>query len=380
MGKVLFLLRRYCPGEAWTNRVLAYAKSFAEEGEEVYLYFLISDKKRSYYSIDIPGVNVVNLFENDGFLAKRFRLLSFLKNLLVFKKSVQFGDKYFVYGGYEYQLCIASLIKHKAKVFCEITEHPAIYGNSRFINWSNVRKIKLLKNLDGLFVISKSLEQYYISQGIDSKKIHIINMFVDESRFIGLQRTVSEKYVAYCGAVSYEKDGCDTLIRAFNIFHKTHPSYKLYIIGKGVNEMVLPSLIKLTQELHITDSVIFTGAVPPEKIPQLLFNASILALARPDNLQAKNGFPTKLGEYLATGNPVVVTKVGEIPNFIKHMINGLLAEPDNPVDFAEKLCWIVENPIMAQNIGAKGKELISNAFNSLAQSKKALQFIRGGIR
>ena len=115
-------------------------------------------------------------------------------------------------------------------------------------------------------------------------------------------------------------------------------------------------------------------------IPQLLFNASILALARPDNLQAKNGFPTKLGEYLATGNPVVVTKVGEIPNFIKHMINGLLAEPDNPVDFAEKLCWIVENPIMAQNIGAKGKELISNAFNSLAQSKKALQFIRGGIR
>lgn len=376
MGKVLFLLRRYCPGEAWTNRILAYAKSFAEEGENVYLYFLISDKNRSDYNIDIPGVNIVNLFENDGFLAKRFRHLSFLKNMLAFMKLVQFGDKYFVYGGYQYQLYIANLIKHKASVFCEITEHPDVFGNSRFIKWNNVRKIRLLKKLNGLFVISKSLKQYYISQGIDSDKIHVINMFVDGSRFIGLQKLVSEKYVAYCGAVSYEKDGCDTLIRAFNIFHKKYPSYKLYIIGKGVNDMIIPSLKKLAQELQISDSVIFTGAVPPEKIPQLLFDASILALARPDNLQAKNGFPTKLGEYLATGNPVVVTNVGEIPNFIKHKVNGLLAEPNNPIDFAENLCWIEENFQIAQNIGAKGRELVFDAFSSSAQSQKALKFIK----
>ena len=48
----------------------------------------------------------------------------------------------------------------------------------------------------------------------------------------------------------------------------------------------------------------------------------MLVLARPDNIQAKGGFPTKLGEYLATGNPVVVTKVGEIPNYLIDGVNA----------------------------------------------------------
>lgn len=375
MGRILFLIRRYCPGEAWTNRTLAYAKAFAEEGEDVWLYFLISDKKRTHYNIDIPGVKVVNLFENDGFLAKKSRHLSFLKNLISFKRQVRPGDKVFVYGGYEYQLYIGNQIRHKAKVFCEITEHPSIRGNRRFIEGSNGRKIKLLKRIDGLFVISKSLKEYYISHGIDSGKIHIINMFVDVSRFDRLHKTTKEKYVAYCGAVSYDKDGCDSLIRAFEIFHRTHPSYKLYIIGKGIGETVIPSLQKLAKNLQISDCVKFTGAVSPEKVPQLLFDASILALSRPDNLQAKNGFPTKLGEYLATGNPVVVTKVGEIPDFIEHKVNGVLAEPCNSVDFAEKLCWIAENPVIAHNIGTKGKELVSDEFNSSVQAKKALKYL-----
>lgn len=373
MGRILFLIRRYCPGEAWTNRTLAYAKAFAEEGEDVWLYFLISDKKRTHYNIDIPGVKVVNLFENDGFLAKKSRHFSFLKNLISFKRQVRPGDKVFVYGGYEYQLYIGNQIRHKAKVFCEITEHPNIHGYSASITRSNARKIKLLKKIDGLFVISKSLKEYYISQGIDRGKVHIINMFVDMSRFDGLQKTTVEKFVAYCGAVSFKKDGCDTLIQAFSIFHKIHSNYKLYIIGKGIDETVMPSLQKLALDLQIADSVIFTGAVNPGKIPQLLYDASILALARPDNLQSKNGFPTKLGEYLATGNPVVVTKVGEIPDFIENKVNGLVAEPDNPADFAEKLCWIAENSIIARNIGAKGKELVLDEFNSMVQAKKALR-------
>ena len=50
----------------------------------------------------------------------------------------------------------------------------------------------------------------------------------------------------------------------------------------------------------------FTGRTSPEVMPQILTDASILALARPNNVQSQNGFPTKLGEYLATGNPVAI--------------------------------------------------------------------------
>jgi serine acetyltransferase/glycosyltransferase involved in cell wall biosynthesis len=375
MSKILFLNRRYCPGEAWTNRILAYAKGFADAGEEVYLYYLISDKNRTPYSINIPGVNVVNLFESDGFLVRRFRYLSFLKNLRRFKKQIRLGDKFFVYGGYEYQLKVALSVKDKAKVFCEITEHPNIHGTSIQIERSNARKIKMLKKLDGLFVISRSLKEYYLSHGVPEEKIHIINMFVDTGRFDDLSKTTEEKYIAYCGAVSYGKDGCDTLLKAFSIFHKNHTDYNLYIIGKGVDKNVIPQLQKLAKQLSIGDAVKFTGRVAPDQVPNLLYNASMLALARPINLQSQNGFPTKLGEYLATGNPVVITRVGEISDFIKHHDTGLLAYPDNADSFAEQLSWAADHEQEAKEIGHRGKQLAFTAFNYQTQTSVALKVI-----
>ena len=375
MSRIIFLNRRYCPGEAWTNRILAYAKGFAEVGEEVVLYYIITDKQRTRPDINIPGVKVVHLWESDGLLARRFKVVSFLKNLLRFPRMVKKGDKFFVYGGYEYQLRMALKVKEKAKVFCEITEHPQIFGSSESAKRANERRIKLLKQLDGLFVISNSLKQYYIENGIPEETIHVINMFVDTSRFKKLNKQTGEKYIGYCGAVSYGKDGVDCLIKAFAKFHQKHPDYLLKIIGKGISERVIPELKQLAVNLGIAESVEFTGLVAPEKMPQLLYDASILALARPSSVQAQYGFPTKLGEYLATGNPVVVTAVGEIPDFLKDGENAFLASPDDPEDFSRQLCRVADNDIEARQIGLRGKELSESAFSYSVQSKKALMCI-----
>lgn len=372
---IIFLNRRYCPGEAWTNRILAYAKGFAEAGEEVMLYYIITDKQRTKPDINIPGVKVVNLWESDGIIARRFKIVSFLKNLLRFPRLVEKDDKFFVYGGYEYQLRMALKVREKAKVFCEITEHPQIFGKSKSAQRANDRKIKMLKQLDGLFVISNSLKQYYSEQGIPAERIHVINMFVDTNRFSGLEKKTSAKYIGYCGAVSYDKDGVDCLIKAFAIFHKSHPDYKLRIIGKGIAPNVIPDLKNLASTLGVLDSIVFTGPVPPEQMPQQLYDASILALARPDSVQAQNGFPTKLGEYLATGNPVVVTAVGEIPLFLKDRVNAILATPGNPEDFAYQLCWVADNYEQAKLIGLNGKLLSNEAFNYSVQTKNALRYL-----
>lgn len=375
MSRVIFLNRRYCPGEAWTNRILAYAKGFAEAGEEVVLYYIITNKQRTKPDINIPGVKVVNLWESDGIIARRFKIVSFLKNLLRFPRLVKKGDKFFVYGGYEYQLRMALKVKEKAKVFCEITEHPQIFGQSKSAQRANDRKIKMLKQLDGLFVISKSLKQYYIEQGIPEERIHVINMFVDTGRF-NVEKTVSkEQYVAYCGVVTYGKDGVDILLKAFSLFYKNHRDFKLMIIGRGANNDEITRLKNLLSDLGISERVILTGQVSPHEMPKLLMNASILALARPDSLQNRNGFPTKLGEYLATGNPVVVTAVGEIPLFLKDRVNAILATPGNPEDFAYQLCWVADNYEQAKQIGLNGKLLSNEAFNYSVQTKNALRYL-----
>lgn len=373
MGRILILNRRYCPGEAWTNRVLAYAKGWAELGEEVVLYYLITDNARTPYEINIPLVKIIDLWKCDGLLGRKLRIWSFIRNLYLFKKDVREGDNVFMYGGYEYQLKVAMDIRNKARVFSEVTEHPDINGNSRS-KFNLVDINDSMKKLNGLFVISNSLKEYYESLGISADCIHVSNMFVDINRFKDLKKATNRKYIAYCGAVSYGKDGVNILIEAFAKFAPIHKDYQLYIIGKSVDTSELERLKELAEMLGVASSVVFTGAIPPEQMPQILYDASILALARPDSLQAQNGFPTKLGEYLATGNPVVVTKVGEIPLFIKHGVNGFLSDP-NADSFAEQLTWVADNYEHAFKVGQKGKELADNEFSYLSQSEKVLRVI-----
>lgn len=365
---IKFLCRRYCLGEAWTNRVLAYAKGLAELGAKVSLVYLITDAKRTPYEINIPGVEVINLWEKDTFIEGKFRILSYLHNLYRARKLVKVGDKVFVYGAEE--RLVKAVSKKGVEVYAEITEHPYIYNKNGGKGEKIIdEKSRSLNKLSGLCVISIRLYQYFSSVGVDTSKIRISNMFVDSDRFKIPKSKISYPNIAYCGVLSYGKDGVDTLIKSFSIFHKTHPEYKLFLIGRAVSVDELDSLKQLCHQEGIDESVVFTGQILPSEMPQILVDAKILALARPNNLQNQNGFPTKLGEYLSTGNPVVVTSVGEIPLFIKDGVNGYLAEPDDPVSFAEKLCWVADHYDEACQVAVRGRKLAENEFSYKNQSK-----------
>lgn len=362
MKRILILNRRYCPGEAWTNRTIAYAKGLAEAGNDVCMCYMIPDIKGKRYSLEIPGVRIVNLWESVPKVLYRFRLLLFALSAIKFLFYVKRNDSLFFYGGYNWQLMLTWLLNNRAYSYCEVTEHPDINSSSKNI-W-------LLNKLSGLFVISQSLYDCFKGLGVEEHKLHVVNMFVDTDRFRNLSKTASEKYIAYCGAVSYDKDGVDRLLKAFSIFSQKFNEYKLYIIGKGITEDTISKLELLVSDLGIGDKVIFTGYVHPDQMPAYLYNATILALCRPDSLQARNGFPTKLGEYLATGNPVVVTDVGEIPLYIKHNENGYLADSNSIEDFSSKLVWVAEHLDEANIVGAKGQHLVLNEFNYKVESLK----------
>lgn len=266
--------------------------------------------------------------------------------------------------------------KYYFRKYMERTEHLMATVNE--FNASKMQKLyySACRKLDGIFVISKPLKQSYIEQGINPDKITIINMLADKSRFNGLEKQPQKRpYVAYCGTASNTKDGVDDLIRSFAIVAQKNQSILLYIIGKTPNRNEFNSNIELIKQLGIEDRIVFTGIVKAESMPQLLKNAEALLLARPDSLQAKNGFPTKLGEYLLTGNPVVITRTGDIPLFLKDRESACLVEPGNCEEFANKLLWILQNPLEARFIGEKGKEVAMRNFDSIIECRKIVNVL-----
>lgn len=371
MNKIYVVCNSYNPNTAATNRVLGFLRGFSELGIEIEVVYLVPDSRKNKVQDSYPHITFRYMWDK---MCISNRILNKVAEEYYgwkFARSLKPGDVVFLtnFGNIFFKV----LGRKGVKVVHEKTEHPDIYNFKGF----NAERYKHeVHKVDSMFVISSALKKYYMSLGLPEEKIEIVNMIVDSNRFIGLKKQPVEKYIAYCGTVSNNKDGVDELIKSFAIVHNSHPDIKLYIIGEAPDKNDVSGNLKLIENLGLKDEVVFTGIVTAAEMPQILKNASILALDRPDSLQAQYGFPTKLGEYLLTENPVVVTKVGDIPIFLKDGQTALLAKERNPQEFSAKLIWALEHPIEAAEIGKAGAQVALQKFNYLNETRKIVNVLK----
>lgn len=365
MGKFYIVHDTYTPDTAPTNRMLGLLKAIAECGAKMDVIFFMPDDLKQL-APSHPNIRYHYYWRFLPFKQNwiRFPLYLFIYQYL-FAMKVKKGDTVLLLGCSGLVPILSC--KKDIHVFHERTEHPEVVK----IKFTNLKKYyKALPKIAGLFAISTPIRDFFIEKGAHEDKVHVINMTVDPSRFEGIEKNPAPEYIAYCGTASNNKDGVDELIKAFAIVHKTHPMIKLYIIGDTPSKTDKSGNLKLIEDLGIKDFVVFTGRISAQQMPQLLKNAKILALDRPKNKQADYGFPTKLGEYLLTKNPVVVTKVGTIPVFLEDGKSALMAEERNPEEFAFKICWALDHPEEASIIGKAGYEVAMKYFNTDIEGRK----------
>jgi len=99
-------------------------------------------------------------------------------------------------------------------------------------------------------------------------------------------------------------------------------NFELSIIGKGPEASNLASYIA---ENDLSASLKLIGGVPHEKLDQWFAKSHALILP-----SYREGVPNVIMEALATGTPVVATKVGGIPEVITNEVNGILLENYQP--------------------------------------------------
>ena len=62
-----------------------------------------------------------------------------------------------------------------------------------------------------------------------------------------------------------------------------------------------------------------------------------------------------MGEYLASGRPVVTTKVGDLTEFLTNDVNAYVGEPGTDRDFAEEMIAVLRDLDRAAQIGRAGQ-------------------------
>ena len=121
-----------------------------------------------------------------------------------------------------------------------------------------------------------------------------------------------------------------------------------------------------------TGDVECTGRLSYEELARRIFCSGILILPRSMKEYSIAGFPIKIGEYLLTGAPVLVTNVGEIEEYLTNEKEIFIVESDNTDAFNCKLKYIIENYKEALKVGEEGKKAALRIFGAKDVCRKML--------
>lgn len=367
---------------ATNNRFLSLTNGLVENGCNIDLLFLsgyyqniekINFKKtgcinKINYKYLLP-VNYSNFFIRQ-FFYRIFPNIFSEKKIKGYLRKNEFDFVWLDFGPKVVQIGL-NLFKKKLniKYFHERSEFSWIGLSNR--NRLHEKYLKyFLPKIDVMSIMTKSLIDYY--KDYISKKTKIVHLpiTVDFSRFQNKanDNQLNKPYIAYCGTMNDAKDGVDILIQSFIKIMCRFPNLSLYLAGPLSPERDYILQKAIISKGKAENKITYLGSLSKEEIPTFLLNASVLALARPTSKQAEGGFPTKLGEYLATGKPVCITNVGEIGNYLKDNESAFIANPGSVDSFADAFRRALTSS-NAGLVGKNGKRIALINFNKDIQAK-----------
>lgn len=359
-------------GEASVNRLLSYSKGLVEIGNEVSVVSTAAGPT-GWQTVDGIRYHMLRKCgESLGLPKSLIRLLHYLST------NKGYIDSVIIITSSPLLIIPVQLMckAYHLPIIQEKSEYPFVFMRKGAINkiLSFIYNNLVFRLFDGMIIMTAPLMNFYRRYTCKSCRLIKVPMTVDMSRFDNVEATNQYgDYAAYCGNMSGNKDGVMNLIEAFSYVEPKHPDFKLLMIGSTNESAEFEKIKNRVSELGLKN-VIFTGRVTRDEIPALLTNAKVLCLARPSSLQSTGGFPTKLGEYLMTGHPVVVTAVGEIPDYLNET-NSFIVEPDNNETFGNRINEVLDDYQRASNIGLEGRKVAMENFNYKVQSERIHQFL-----
>lgn len=194
-------------------------------------------------------------------------------------------------------------------------------------------------NVDVFIAPSRFLREKMMEFNMDGRKIVHIPQLIDAQAYA--PRYEPGDYFIYFGRLSVEK-GVYTLIEAMRRFG----SGKLYIAGEG------PQRAELERQAAGAGDITFLGYVPRDKLMELVRGAMFAVIPS----ECYDNAPMSVYEAFALGKPVVGSRIGGIPELIGHGENGLLFEPGDAGDLAEKIAHMHTHSAVIAGMGKNARE------------------------
>ncbi len=225
------------------------------------------------------------------------------------------------------------------------------------------------------FMVNEVLDGFELP----AEKIHLVPNGVDTGHWLPPAGTTppvgstapGEPLVVAWGRIQYEK-GFQVLARAIALLRHKIPGIRCVIAGRGSYLAELQSQIDVE---GVGDLVQLAGFVPDEELRRLLQRAGavvIPSLYEPFGIVALEG--------MAAGAPTIVARTGGLAEIVDGTAAGLLFEPGNHVDLADRISEVLTNDVLAGEMRANAAKLMADKYTWDAIASTTLGVYRSARR
>lgn len=223
---------------------------------------------------------------------------------------------------------------------------------------------RVLKKIDGV-IFPTLINGKNIFEGRSNNVALVNNMpDLDEIPKDIDNKNINKEGICYAGGLTYDR----------GIFFLMQAAYKaqvpLYLAGK-FSSLSFKKEIMNGQESNF---VYYKGILGRKEIYQLYNSCCIgmCTLLDKGQYSQSDNLPTKVYEYMAMGMPVILSDFLYNRQVIEKYKFGMLVDPEDPDDIAEKINYLMSHKEKAVQMGQNGKKLIYEKWNWKNEDKKLL--------
>ena len=212
--------------------------------------------------------------------------------------------------------------------------------------------------------VSAATRDILVEAGIPISNARIIYTGLDVDLYLngGEQQKRNDDdrtlYLLYAGRLAPGK-GIEIALQALKmlVLDQGNLDIRLSLAGSSFTQFE-SNLRNLVDQAGLAGYVSFLGWVPPVDMPKLLLKFDVLLL--PSIWQEP--LSRILLEGMISGLAVVATNTGGTPEILMDSENGLLCEPNDPEDLAQKIALLVDDPALRVQLAQGGRRTIIEKF------------------
>lgn len=205
----------------------------------------------------------------------------------------------------------------------------------------------------------------YIETHLRAKRYkgHILKIPIvcDPVKFYPARDDDKEKYFCYCGSTNY----LEVIWFVLDCYRSVMESvdFGLYLVISGNPEVVAKVSDRLKNEGLLNDRVRIYTQIPETQLRDIFGHAKALLIPLRNSIQDIARFPHKIGEYTATGNPIITTDVGEISSHFTDGESAYIAKEFDINEFAAKMKHVADHEETSRSVGEHGRAVCLQLFD-----------------